>query len=217
MIKHELLFEEANRTLKLICQPGDEIMVEAGAMVSMSDAFELTAKTGGLGKVFGRMLTGESAFIQKFKARDNGELLLAPSYLGDIKHITLDNSRAYRLGKGAFLASTEGIEIKTKGSGAKGIFSGEGLFQMEARGEGELFLSSYGSIYEKRLEFGEVYIVDTAHLVLWDSALNYSVEMASGFLGSIAGGEGLVCKFTGPGLIWIQTRNPNNLINNSSK
>ncbi|AWZ48545.1 TIGR00266 family protein [Clostridiaceae bacterium 14S0207] len=215
MIKHELLFAEANRTLKLICEEGDVVNVEAGAMVSMSNCFELKTKAGGIGKVFGRMLTGESAFIQKFTSKGNGELLLAPSYMGDIKHISLDGSKSYRLGKGVFLASSDGIEILTKGAGAKGFLSGEGLFQMQASGEGELFLSAYGSIYEKHLEMGESYIVDSDHLVLWDSNLKYSVELASGFISSITGGEGLVCQFTGPGLVWIQTRNPSTLTTSS--
>lgn len=215
MIKHELLFAEANRTLKLICEEGDVVNVEAGAMVSMSNCFELKTKAGGIGKVFGRMLTGESAFIQKFTSKGNGELLLAPSYMGDIKHISLDGSKSYRLGKGAFLASSDGIEILTKGAGAKGFLSGEGLFQMQASGQGELFLSAYGSIYEKHLEVGESYIVDSEHLVLWDSNLKYSVELASGFISSITGGEGLVCQFTGPGLVWIQTRNPSTLTTSS--
>ncbi|MEG0672114.1 AIM24 family protein [Clostridium sp.] len=54
-------------------------------------------------------------------------------------------------------------------------------------------------------------MVDSNHLVLWDSNLNYSTELISGFFGSIAGGEGFVCKFVGPGTIWIQTRNPKNI------
>src|SRR3712207_8959418 len=96
MIKHELLFAEANRTLKLICEEGDVVNVEAGAMVSMSNCFELKTKAGGIGKVFGRMLTGESAFIQKFTSKGNGELLLAPSYMGDIdrKSTRLNSSHA---------------------------------------------------------------------------------------------------------------------------
>ncbi|MDZ7548757.1 AIM24 family protein [Clostridium perfringens] len=45
-------------------------------------------------------------------------------------------------------------------------------------------------------------------MVLWDSRMKYSVEFMSGVFSSIAGGEGLVCKFEGPGELWIQTRNP---------
>lgn len=51
--------------------------------------------------------------------------------------------------------------------------------------------------------------------MLWDSNIHYTVELANGFIGSITGGEGLVCKFTGPGKILIQTRNPQNMMQKS--
>ena len=97
------------------------------------------------------------------------------------------------------------------------MLSGEGLIQMEASGQGTLFISAYGAIHKKELEPGETYIVDSNHLVLWDSNLRYSTELVSGFLSSIAGGEGLVCKFQGPGTVWIQTRNPANMMQAAHK
>ena len=40
--------------------------------------------------------------------------------------------------------------------------------------------------------------------------MNYTIEKASssGWLSSITSGEGLVCRFRGPGVVLIQTRNP---------
>lgn len=210
--KFELLYGNTNKVLKINAVAGDVYIVESGAMVSMSDIFEMKSKTGSLGKTLGRMFSGESMFIQKFTARKNGELLLAPKYLGDIEIVNLDGSKNYRLGRSSFLASTSGIEINTKSGGLNGMFSGEGLIQMEASGVGELFISSYGAIHKKEIEPMETYIVDSNHLVLWDSNLRYKTELVSGLFGSIAGGEGLVCKFTGPGTIWIQTRNPANMV-----
>ena len=97
----------------------------------------------------------------------------------------MDGSRNYRLGQNAFLASYGNIELKTKGAGGKGIFSGEGLFQVEAIGAGTLALCSFGAIHKKTLNPGERYIVDTNHLVLWESSLNYKVEMISNGLTSL--------------------------------
>ena len=129
----------------------------------------------------------------------------------------MDGSKTYRLGKSSFLASTSEIEVRTKSGGLNGMLSGEGLIQMEAMGQGTLFISSYGAIHKKTLYDGETYIVDSNHLVLWDSNLRYTTELATGFFGSIAGGEGLVCKFQGPGEIWLQTRNPANIMQSQSK
>ncbi|VYU37687.1 TIGR00266 family protein [Clostridium tertium] len=210
--KFELLCSDSNKVLKINATRGEEYTVESGAMVSMTPVFDVKAKTGGLGKTLGRMFSGEGLFIQKFKAKDDGELLLAPQFLGDIQLIEMDGSISYRLGRSTFLASTQGIEVSTKSGGIGGMFSGEGLIQMQASGVGTLIISSYGAIMKKELQPGENYIVDSNHMVLWDSSMKYSVEFMSGVLSSIAGGEGLVCKFQGPGELWIQSRNPATLV-----
>ncbi|MFN4152736.1 MAG: AIM24 family protein, partial [Candidatus Sericytochromatia bacterium] len=42
----------------------------------------------------------------------------------------------------------------------------------------------------------------------WPSTTSYNVEKASsGWLSSFTSGEALVCRFRGPGKIYIQTRN----------
>lgn len=210
--KFELLYGNTNKVLKINAEAGEVYIVESGAMVSMSDVFEMKAKTGSIGKTLGRMFSGESMFIQKFTAKRDGELLLSPKYLGDIEVVNLDGSKRYRLGRSSFLASTSGIDINTKSGGINGMLSGEGLIQMEASGIGQLFISAYGAIHKKEIAPMERYIVDSNHLVLWDSNLKYSTQLASGIFGSIAGGEGLICNFTGPGTVWIQTRNPANML-----
>ena len=49
-------------------------------------------------------------------------------------------------------------------------------------------------------------MVDNGHLVAWADTVSYSVGMASNSLfGTVASGEGLMCTFTGPGPVWIQT------------
>lgn len=216
MAKFELLYGNTNKLLKIKVEKGESLNVQAGAMVGMTPTFELKSKVGSLGKMIGRMFSGESAFIQNFTANKEGELLLAPEYLGDIMEVKVNLQQRYRLGNSAYLASESGINIDIKGSG-KGIFSGEGLIQMEASGNGALFVASYGAIHEINLVSGEEYIVDTNHLVLWSADMNYSIEMAGGLITSITGGEGLVCNFKGPGKILIQTRNPADMIKTNSK
>lgn len=213
--KFELLCSDSNKILKINASRGEEYVVESGAMVSMSPVFEVKAKTGGLGKTLGRMFSGEGLFIQRFRAKEDGELLLAPQFLGDIQLVEMNGSISYRLGRSTFLASTSGIDVTTKSGGLNGMFSGEGLIQMQASGVGTLVISSYGAIIKKELQPGETYIVDSNHMVLWDSRMRYSTEFMSGVFSSIAGGEGLVCKFQGPGELWIQTRNPATLIQTS--
>jgi uncharacterized protein (AIM24 family) len=74
--------------------------------------------------------------------------------------------------------------------------------------KGTLVLSSFGAIHEINLAPGEQYIIDNSHLVAWPSTTHFSLEKASqGWISSFTSGEMLVCRFTGPGKVYIQTRN----------
>lgn len=212
MDKFEILYKDVNTILKINAELNEKYIVRAGAMVSMDDVFEIKLKSAGMKKTIGRMFSGQSAFLQEFTAKGNGELILSPSFLGDISLLYIDGSKNYRLGQNAFLASSGSIDLKIKNAGISGMFSGEGMFQMEVSGYGNIALCSYGAIHKKLLKDGETYIVDTNHLVLWDSKMNYSVEMISNGITSLIGGEGYICKFVGPGEVWIQTKNPSYLV-----
>jgi len=57
-----------------------------------------------------------------------------------------------------------------------------------------------------QLQPGEEHVVDNGHLVAW--SCNYAIEKAGGgSMSSLKTGEGLVCRFTGPGSVYVQTRN----------
>ena len=107
---------------------------------------------------------------------------------------------------GAYLAGSPGLDISTKGS-FKAMISGEGLFLQKISGTGTLFLNSYGAIMEKSLAPAETYIVDTNHIVAFEETVQYRIKKASaGLFSTLASGEGLVCEYTGPGKMWVQTR-----------
>lgn len=79
-----------------------------------------------------------------------GELLLAPTILGDIIALRLSGSETWKVGKDAFLASTTGIGKEYHGQGLmKGVFSGEGFFVYKMTGVGLLWLQSFGAIIRK--------------------------------------------------------------------
>jgi uncharacterized protein (AIM24 family) len=99
---------------------------------------------------------------------------------------------------------TEGVLKETKSQGfGKAMFSGEGLFLHRVSGMGIIFVASLGAIVQRQLRQGEQWIVDNGHLVAWNCP--YTIERAGGGLMSgIHAGEGLVCRFTGPGTVFIQ-------------
>ena len=97
------------------------------------------------------------------------------------------------------------------------MLSGEGLFLLTVDGSGLLLLSSFGAIHQKQLKPGEEYIVDTGHIVAFESSVQYQLEKATGKTQGLGGflkgmvqaglsGEGFVCRYRGPGRVYIQTR-----------
>ena len=79
-----------------------------------------------------------------------GEILFAPSYLGDITTLRFTGNETWNMGKDSFLACTQGItkEMKSQ-SFSKAMFSGEGLFVFKLSGRGICWLASFGAIVRK--------------------------------------------------------------------
>jgi uncharacterized protein (TIGR00266 family) len=124
----------------------------------------------------------------------------------------LDGSKTLFVQSGSWIASDAGITVDTKWGGAKTFFSGEGLFLLKCTGTGDLLASSYGAIASRDLAPGEVYVIDTGHLVAFEEGVGYEVHKAGSWKSTILGAEGLVAHFTGPGRIWQQTRSQQDLL-----
>ena len=208
----QYLHQGAFTMLKVNLKAGERIKAESDAMVAMSANVSVEGKLeGGVLGGLGRMLSGEKFFFQTLAAQHGpGEVYLSPAIPGEIMDIEMDGITSYVLQKDGFFAGSEGIAITTKMQNlAKGIFSGEGFFVIKASGKGTLFVSSYGAIHPFDLSQGEEIIVDNYHLVAWPETMSYNIEKASsGWVSSFTSGEGLVCRFRGPGRVLIQTRNP---------
>jgi uncharacterized protein (AIM24 family) len=68
---------------------------------------------------------------------------------------------------------------------------------------GRLFVSSFGMIHPLTLTGGEEILIDNQHLVAWPENMDYQIEKAaSGWISSFTSGEGLVCRFRGPGKVY---------------
>ncbi len=198
--------------LKIPLRQGQSIKAESGSMVAMGNTIDVEGRLeGGLLGGLGRMLTGEKFFFQTLAARRGpGEVLLAPVTPGDIHAIELNGSESWSVQKDGFFAAAETVDVATKTQNlSQGLFSGEGFFIIKVGGRGTLFVCSYGAIHPLDIPAGEEVIIDNAHLVAWPESTSYKIEKASsGWISSLTSGEGLICRFRGPGRVLIQTRNP---------
>lgn len=202
-------YRPAHSLARVFLQPNESVVAESGAMVGMSTNVAMQTQSGGMMSGLKRMFGGESFFRNTFTAQGApGEVLLAHSLCGDM--ITLEMSPAgYFVQSSSYIASTPNVSIETKVGGFKSFFAGEGVFVLKAtcQGPGQILIGAFGGIQE--LVCDGSLVIDTGHLVAWDSTLEYSVgKSGSGWIASFLSGEGLVCHFKGQGRIWIQTRNP---------
>jgi uncharacterized protein (TIGR00266 family) len=188
--------------------PDEGVRVDAGAMVSMTADLQIETKAqGGLLASLGRsLLGGESFFQNTYRAgARGGEITLAPPLPGDIAVLEM-KGETLLLQSGAYLASSEGIALDTKWTGAKTFFAREGAVMLRASGAGTLVFSSYGAIHEKNLAAGETYRVDTGHLVAFSDGMGFEVKKVGGMKSTLFSGEGLIVQLTGAGRLLMQTR-----------
>src|ERR1043165_9507088 len=186
-MKSEILYPGAFPMVRVELAAGENIKAEAGAMVACSTTIDIESKM-------------EGGYVGA----------LSPTVPGEIVILKLDGVNEYMVQKDGFLAGAEAIVIESQmPSMTRGLLGGEGFFILKISGKGLLVLNSFGAIHKIELKPGQEYIVDNSHLVAWSTTTSYNIEKAtSGWVASFTSGEGFVCRFRGPGLVYIQSRNP---------
>ena len=209
MIKYEI---EGGHLPVVICYPeaGEALMTESGAMSWMSPNMHMDTNTGGgLKKVFGRMFSGESVFMNEYTAEGGrGMIAFASSFPGSIipYHVTPGNSIIVQ--KRGFLAMEKGLDLsiyfQKRIGGA--LFGGEGFIMQKISGDGMVFIEIDGHCKEYDLGVGETIVVDTGYLAAMTESCTMDVQMVRGVKNMFFGGEGLFhTRVTGPGKVYIQS------------
>ena len=173
---------------------------------------------GILGGIARQIFQQESFFLQTVRARGPfpGEALFAALEVGGIAVLDVGRS-PMMLGQGAFLAADDSVEISTSwnASVSAAAFSGTGLTVMLASGQGACAIAGHGGLMRYTLPAGQDMAVDNGHLVAWSKSMKHEVGLAAQSGGLMAraftsatSGEGLMCHFTGPGEIYIQSHKP---------
>ena len=165
----------------VICQleAGETMLTERGSMSWMTPNMKMeTSTNGGLGKAFGRMLSGDSIFQNRYTAQGGqGLIAFASSFPGSIRAFDIGPGRELVVQKSGFLASEAGVQLsvffqKKLGSG---FFGGEGFIMQKLSGRGIAFTEFDGHIVEYDLDPGESLVVDTGYLAAMD-AMERAIE-----------------------------------------
>ena len=196
----------------VICdlEAGETMITESGAMSWMTPNMKMeTTSGGGIGKVFGRMFSGESLFLNRYTAMGGaGMIAFASSMPGCIKPFEIGPGNEMICQKSSFLASTSGVELsiafQKKVSG--GFFGGEGFIMQKLSGMGLAFVEFDGYVKEYDLAPGQQMVIDTGYLAAMSATCSMDVVTVQGVKNVFFGGEGLFnTVVTGPGKIYIQS------------
>ena len=192
-------------------EAGETIISQKGAMSWMSPNMRMQTKAGGggLGKLLGRAVSGESIFVNRYTAEGGaGMIAFASTFPGSIRAFNIAPGQEIIAQKKSFLASTENVEMsvffqKKLGSG---FFGGEGFVMQRLSGYGVAFVEFDGYIKEYELGAGQQLIMDTGYLAAMTGTCSVDIQAIAGVKNMLFGGEGLFNTIvTGPGHVWVQS------------
>ncbi len=196
----------------VICslENGERMITEGGAMSWMSPNMKMETTTGGgIGKMFGRMLSGESLFLNYYTATNGpGMIAFASSLPGAIKKFDISPGNEMICQKSSFLAASDTVELsmhfqKKLGSG---LFGGEGFIMQKLSGTGTAFIEIDGYAKEYNLPAGQQIVVDTGHLAAMSATCTMDIVTVPGIKNMFLGGEGVFnTVITGPGTVYLQS------------
>lgn len=209
MIRYEI---EGGNLPVVVCYPenGQTLCTESGAMSWMSPNMQMATNTGGgLKKVFGRMLSGESIFMNEYTAVGGmGMIAFASSFPGSIIPYQVTEGNGIIVQKRGFLAMEKGLELSMyfQKKLGRGFFGGEGFIMQKITGNGMVFLEIDGYCKEYDLGVGESIIVDTGYLAAMTDTCTMDIQTVKGVKNMFFGGEGFFhTRVTGPGKVYIQS------------
>lgn len=194
--------------LKVLLEQGEAIECEAGAMSWMDDEIQMQTSAGGLGKMFGRMLTNERAFTNTYVANRTGEIAFSSKFPGSIRAVEITPGNGLIVQKGSFLASFGNItsEVYIQQRLGRGLFGGEGFLMRKFTGNGIVFLEIDGSAHEYDIPAGDCKIIDTGYVAAMTESCRMEVKTISGVTNVLFGGEGLFNTVVyGPGRVTLQS------------
>ncbi len=195
---------------------GESVYTESGGMAWLSPNVSMESNMkGGLGKAFGRILSGESLFMVTYTCmQGTGLIAFCSESPGKIIPFNLKEGQSIICQRDAFMVAESGVDLKmefTKKFGS-GFFGGEGFFLQKITGPGTAFLELAGEITEYNLQEGQTLKIDPGYIGAFEPTTTYDITRIKGVKNMLFSGEGLfLATVTGPGKIWLQSMPLSNL------
>lgn len=188
---------------------GETMITEKGAMSWMTPNMKMETIGGGVGKMVGRMFSGEAMFQNRYTAEGGpGQIVYASSFPGAILAFEISAGQEIIAQKSAFLASASTVELSVafQKKLAGGFFGGEGFIMQRLSGQGTAFLEIDGYVKEYDLQAGQSMVIDTGYLAAMSGSCTMDITSVKGLKNKFLGGEGFFnTVVTGPGKIYLQS------------
>ncbi len=209
MVKYSI---EGGNLPVVICYPesGQTLCTECGSMSWMSPNMQMNTNTGGgLKKVFGRLISGESIFLNEYTPQGgSGVIAFASSFPGSIIPYEVTPGNGIIVQKRGFLAMEKGLDLSVyfQQNMGSGFFGGEGFIMQKISGNGLVFIEIDGYCKEYDLAAGQSIVVDTGYLAAMTESCTMNVQTVKGLKNKLFGGEGFFhTVITGPGKVYLQS------------
>ena len=199
---------ESLPVVKIQLEAGESVVCEAGAMSWMDDEIVMQTETGGVGKMFGRMFSKETLFLNTYTANRAGEIAFASHFPGSIRAVEVTPDKGVIIQKGSFLAYVGNIEneVYIQHKLGTGFFGGEGFLMRRYHGKGIVFLEIDGSAHEYEISAGDCKIIDSGHVAAMSDTCKMEIRTVKGVKNKLLGGEGFFnTVVSGPGKVILQS------------
>jgi uncharacterized protein (TIGR00266 family) len=204
------------QALEVILSQGESMYTETGGMAWMSDGIEMKTTTrGGISKMIGRRLAGESVFMTTYTCTaDQAMITFTPESPGKVIPLNLTAGHSIIAQKDAFMCAETSVslEMHLHRKIGTGLFGGEGFVLQKITGPGMAFAEIAGEVQMYDLQPGQRLKINPGHIAMYEPTCGYDIEMVKGVMNILAGGEGIfLATITGPGKVWLQTMPLSNL------
>ncbi|QIK58096.1 AIM24 family protein [Erysipelothrix sp. HDW6A] len=194
----------------VICklEAGEKMFSEVGGRSWMKGNITTETKGGGVGKMMGRIFSGESMFLSYYTAHEASEIAFSSSFPGSIRAYELQEGESIICQKRSFLAATEGVNLQAfmQGKLSQGFLGGEGFILQKISGPGTAFVEIDGFAVDYELEAGESLVCDTGVMAIMSETCSLEVVSVKGIKNKFLGGEGFFdTVIKGPGKVTLQT------------
>lgn len=211
--RYEIINQPSSASLIVYLKSGQSIIDRYGYMNYFDSSIKLNVKMiKGITGAF-KFISGGDAFENIYTGTTSQEskICLGPNIPGDIIPIIITPGESYTFDSDNLLCYSSNIKFETTFR-FKNILGGGDVMLKSASiingDKGIIWLYSHGSYQKLHVENGKSIKVETGFFIVANSKFRYNIAKLGNLKSMMFSGEGsMYMEFTGPGIVYIHSRN----------